>query len=306
MVMLERLDPSNLIALHLLLEERHVTRAARRLGISQSSMSHRLARLRESLGDPLFVLEGARLVPTARALAMAEPLETALEALQAAIAPQATFDPGTSPFTIGVVMPDLLASLTPRIVAALTVAAPRAEVKFAHIGPNLSETLAATPASVALTPTRFVAPAILSRHLGDLRFGVVGRKGHPAFRRRLTTERWLSPGHVVVQVGNESTNLISHELQRQKLTRRVALEVPSFLAGLLVVASSDFLMNAPLPLVSEAARALQLEVREAPIRLPKIRFALSWHERYQRDPAHRWAREHVFEAARPMFEAAKG
>lgn len=301
MTMLERLDPSHLVALHLLLEEQHVTRAARRLGISQSSMSHRLARLRERLDDPLFVLEGATLVPTPRARSMAEPLAAALRALDAAVAPPTPFDPTTSSFTTEVVMPDLLAPLTPRIVEALTARAPRAEVKFAHIGPNLSERLAAGPA-VALTPTRFVAPAILSRHLGELRFGVVGRKGHPALQPKLSVARWLAHGHVVVSVGNEPTNLIGRELQRRKLVRRVALEVPSFLAGLFVVARSDLLMNAPLPLVTEAARALGLEVREAPIRLPTIRFALSWHDRYQRDAAHRWARERVFEAVRPVFD----
>lgn len=300
--MLERLDPTNLIALHLLLQERHVTRAARRLGISQSSMSHRLARLRESFADPLFVLDGAALTPTARALEMAEPLEAALVALQAAIEPPRAFDPATSRFAIEVVMPDLLATLTPRLSAALSGKAPGAEVKFAHIGPELSQKLAATPGSMALTPTRFVAPAILSRHLGDLRFGVVGRRGHPALRRPLTVKRWLAHGHVVVAVGNEPTNLISRELHRHKLVRRVALEVPSFLAGLLTVAQSDFLMNAPLPLVSEAVRMLRLEARDAPLSLPLVRFALSWHERYTRDPAHRWARDQVFQAASAMFE----
>lgn len=303
MTMIERLDSSNLIALHLLLQERHVTRAARRLGISQSSMSHRLARLRESFADPLFVLDGATLVPTARALQMAEPLASALSALEAATSPPRPFDPATSRFAIEVIMPDLLAPLTPRIGAALSEGAPGAEVRFSHIGAALTEKLASAGA-MALTPTRFVSPAIMSRHLGDLRFGVVGRRGHPALRRPLTAKRWLAHGHVVVSVGNEPTNLISRELHRLKLVRRVALEITSFLAGLLTVAQSDLLMNAPLPLVSEAVQLLQLEVREAPIRLPRVRFALSWHDRNARDPAQRWARARVFQVARAVFDAA--
>jgi hypothetical protein len=81
----------------------------------------------------------------------------------------------------------------------------------------------------------------------------------------------------------------------------VALEVPSFLAGLFVVSASDLLMNAPIPLVDEAAAILKLTVREAPIRLPRVHISLSWHERFQADGAHRWVRERVFEVMRPAF-----
>jgi DNA-binding transcriptional LysR family regulator len=82
----------------------------------------------------------------------------------------------------------------------------------------------------------------------------------------------------------------------------VGLEAPSFLAGLFVVSSSDMLMNAPIPLVNEAATKLGLTTREAPLRLPRVRFSLCWHERFQADPAHRWARERVLETARRAFD----
>jgi DNA-binding transcriptional LysR family regulator len=106
---------------------------------------------------------------------------------------------------------------------------------------------------------------------------------------------------VLVRIGNERTNLIEEELARRGLVRRIGIEVPSFLAGLLVVAGSDFLMNVPLPLAKEAAAALGLRLREAPIVLPTVRFALAWHARYQHDAAHHWARERVFAAVRPAF-----
>jgi DNA-binding transcriptional LysR family regulator len=61
----------------------------------------------------------------------------------------------------------------------------------------------------------------------------------------------------------------------------------------------------PTPLVNDAARALGLQISEAPIPLPGVRFALAWHERFHHDPAHRWARDRVFEATRPAFELAR-
>lgn len=298
-------DPGQLVALNLLLEERNVTRAARRLGITQSSMSHRLAQLRTSLGDPLFVRVGANLVPTPRASAIAQPLAEALHALAASVAPAAGFDPSTSRLVLGVAMPDLLAALAPRLVGALAGEAPGMQVRLTNIGPSLGTALAAEPPNVALAPSRLVDDDIRVRSLGELRFAVVGRRRHPALRRPLTTERWLAHSHVVVRVGNERTNVIEEELSRRGLVRRVGLEVPSFLAGLLVVARSDLLMNVPVPLGNDAARALGLQIRDAPIPLPTVRFTLAWHGRFHHDPAHRWARERVFDAVRPAFEHSR-
>jgi DNA-binding transcriptional LysR family regulator len=299
------LDPSQLVALNLLLQEGSVTKAARRLGITQSSMSHRLAQLRRSLGDPLFVRVGGKLVPTPRATAIALPLADALRALAASVAPHEPFDPATSRSAVSIAMPDLLAALAPQLVRALVAEAPGVEVHLTSVGPTLPATLAAEPPNMALVPSGFVDDDVRVRPLGDLRFAVVGRRGHPALRRPLTTERWLAESHVVVRVGNERTNVIGAELRRRGLKRSVGLEVPTFLAGLLVVARSDLLMNVPVPLVNEAARALGLQLRDAPIPLPSVRFTLAWHARFHHDAAHRWARERVFRAVRPAFDRAR-
>jgi DNA-binding transcriptional LysR family regulator len=106
----------------------------------------------------------------------------------------------------------------------------------------------------------------------------------------------------VTRFGNEQTNAVDAEIARHGLRRRVGLEVPSFLAGLFVLPSSDLLMNAPVQLVREAATRLKLTTREAPIRLPRVRISLCWHERYQQDPAHRWARERVLQVLAPAFQ----
>ncbi|MRG93388.1 hypothetical protein GF068_15920 [Polyangium spumosum] len=95
--------------------------------------------------------------------------------------------------------------------------------------------------------------------------------------------------------------MVAEALRRRKLARRVALEVPSFLAGLHVVAASDLLMNVPVPLVNDVAAALDLVVRPAPLPLPSVPFALLWHDRFQHDEAHRWARDVVAAAVDPRF-----
>ncbi len=302
MGMLDELDAANLVALHVLIEECHVTRAARRLGITQSSMSHRLARLRDTLQDPLFVRSPQGLLPTPRTQAIARPLAEALRALEAMVVPPRQFEPATSPYTLSIGLPDVLAPLAPRLIAGLTGEAAFLDLRLTPIVPSLSDALARGEPALALAPSRLVRGTVMTRPLGEVRFGVVGRRGHPAFRRTLTTERWLAYGHVVTRFGNEQSNTVEMALARHGLRRRVGLEVPSFLAGLFVLPTSDLLMNAPVQLVAEAAARLDLATREAPIRLPRVRVSLCWHERFQRDAAHQWARERVFEFARRAFQ----
>ncbi|WP_426734131.1 LysR family transcriptional regulator [Myxococcus faecalis] len=301
MMRFDRLDPSHLHALQVLLEERHVTRAARRLGISQSSLSHRLRRLRESLGDPLLVRSGPGLVPTPRAEAIAPRLTEALRALEAAVSLPAAFDPATYSGALTLVMPDLFVPVLSNLLAALQRTAPALSLRARPLSPELPRLLAEGPLCLALAPSHFADATTHARLLAEPRFAVVGRRGHPALRQRLTLSRWLAHGHVVVHVGGERVNPLAELLARQGLRRHVALEAPSFLSGLQALAHSDLLMNVPMPLFADAIRALDLETCPPPIALPRVRFAMQWHERFQHDAAHRWVRDQVFSAVRPLL-----
>jgi DNA-binding transcriptional LysR family regulator len=297
----KNLDPSQLVALHFLLEERSVSQAAVRMSISQSSMSHRLARLRRELGDPLFVRDGRSLVATRRAEAMAVPLAAAMRSLEEALAPQEEFSPRnlTGPFSLYV--PDLLAPLLPTIVRSLRSEAPALELEVQMVSPKLVEVLGGKRAAVALAPTAFATPQLMSRRIGTLEFGVVARGGHPALQHKLTVKRWLEFGHVVVEIGNDSKNLIEETLRKKRLKRDVVMRVPSFLTGLVTVASSDYLMNAPRSLVLESMKSLRLQVCPAPLPLPRVTFSMLWHERHQTDPAHEWLRRHIRTIVEPIL-----
>lgn len=98
---------------------------------------------------------------------------------------------------------------------------------------------------------------------------------------------------MVVSIGNPADNPIAKALAQQGHERAVGLTVPGFLAGLLVVAESDLLMNAPLPLAAEVARRLELVTRPLPIALAPVRLSLLWHARNRSDPAHAWLREQI-------------
>ncbi|MBZ4423151.1 LysR family transcriptional regulator [Myxococcus sp. RHSTA-1-4] len=292
--MFGNLDPSQLVALHALLEERHVTRAAERVGLTQSSMSHRLKQLREALGDPLLVPARGELVLTPRAERIAGPLASALQALWSSVAEPPAFEPGRARLKWTIALPDLLVPLVPGLLDELGAQAPGIDLRVMNMPAELTEGLSQGHPMAAVAPTAFVGPSILARPLGRLRFGVTARKGHPLGRKPLTLERWLAYPHVVVRIDNGCTNVVSGELAKRGLERRVGLEAPSFLAGLFVVARSDHLFNVPIPLVDEVAESLALTVREAPLPLPEVPLALVWHERFHADPAHQWTRELLF------------
>ncbi len=300
------LDASHFAALQALLEERHVTRAARRLGITQSSMSHRLRVLREALGDELLVRAAGQLVLTPRAESILPALSSALAALKSSIEPSSTFDASTAHYRLTLALPDLLMPFVPRLLEALADRAPFMDLSVRNVPARLDDALASGVPQLAVAPVHFASSRIMTRALGAAHFGVFGRRGHAALTRGLTLERWLEAGHVVVRIDNDSPNVIERELARRQLTRRVALEVPSFLAGLSVVARSDLLMNAPLELAREVAGDFAVSGRPAPIELPKVPLALLWHERYHADAAHRFARELVLGALAPVFGGALG
>src|SRR5690606_14197545 len=134
---------------------------------------------------------------------------------------------------------------------------------------------------------------------------VAARLGHPAFQGKLTTKKWLAYGHVVVRVGNNSSNPIEQALADLGLQRRTSLQVPMFLAGLLAVAHSDLLMNVPLPVGANAAKRLGAAVTRAPSELSRGRFVTAWHSRFDNDPMHTWLREQLHRAVSALFLNSK-
>lgn len=288
------IEIAELPALVALLEERHVTRAAERLGITQSSMSHRLHALRTQLGDELLVRARDGYVLTPRAQALLPPLRETVDRFEQALLPD-TFDPATCELTVKMAVPDLLAPFLPGLTRLLFELAPRLRLEVAAVGADMNAALEDGRTWLAVAPEPMADERLVLRNLGALAFGVVARSGHPAFRGQLSVEKWLKYPHAVVSVGHAAPNRIDDALRRLKKERRVGLVVQGFLSGLVAVAQSDLLMNAPLPLATEVTRLLGIETRALPIDVPPVRFALMWHERFRRDPAHLWFRDLTFE-----------
>ncbi|RYZ04048.1 MAG: LysR family transcriptional regulator [Myxococcales bacterium] len=298
---LSAVDLNLLVVLRALLTERHVTRAAERIGLSQSATSHALSRLRELYGDPLLVRRGRALVLTPRAERLLPTLERGLSDLKAAIDGEPEFEPGTARrrFTLG--MADYLqAVVLGPLLRAVQSAAPHVDLNVVS-APDLEEQIAAGNMDLGLQVSGRHAGTLQNQSLFDDDFVCLVRRGHPRIAKRLTIQSYLAARHVVVAPSGTSGSLVDTELAARGLERRVALRVSNFLVAPIVVAETDFLSTMPQRLGVKLAERYGLRALPPPIELPRFGFAMLWHQRLELEPAQRWLRELVTEVSGELF-----
>jgi len=285
-------DLNLLEALDVLLRELSVTRAAARLGISQSAMSHKLARLRDLFGDPLLVGGRSGMVPTPEAERIGGSIRHAFVELRAAMRNTAPFDPGTSTRRFVMVSPDYAAfSFLPRARTLVAQEGPGTSLVVREPWPGMVDALRDGSldlvAGVDLEPS---AGLIRTKLFQDSLVCVV-RRNHPRVGKVLDLETFVSLPHLVVTRDADGQALLDKALAARGLRRHVAMRVPYHLAGPFIVARSDLILITTLALARDAASLLPLRIVQSPVPLPLIKVTMAWHERNQNDPAHRWLRD---------------
>jgi DNA-binding transcriptional LysR family regulator len=293
MTNLRRLDLNLLVTLDVLLTEHNVTRAARRLNLSQPSVSVHLAKLREVFGDPLLLPGPRGMRPTARAESLREPLRLALDALDHAVSPGRPFDPGRATLTWRIAASDYGEStIVLPMLNGLREAAPGTRLAVLDMQPERIARQAEQGDVDLAFHTNDGAPSTLRRRaLFTERYVLVGRAGHPRLKRRPTLAQFCQLDQVIVSPdGGGFLGATDQALSALGVTRRVLLSVPHFLFLMSVVAATDMVAMVPSRLV-HGVRALR--VVEAPVEVPGYEMSMLWHERVHRDPAHRWLREFI-------------
>lgn len=282
---LSRADLNLLVLFEVVLQELHVGRAAERLNLSASAVSHGLGRLRRLLNDPLFLRTPKGVVPTARAVELAGPIGTVLAGARGVIATAAPFDPATSArhFTVGA--PDgVSAVLLPPLLAGLGRGAPRIGIRLRQLLPpagGRSSTLAWEPVlaelearamDIAVVPLETVPARFAARTLREEDFVVVTRAGHP-FAAAPALERYCAANHVVVSLTGDAHGFVDDALAGLGLTRRVALTVPSFFMALALVADTDLVAAVPRAFAAAYGPRSGVALSEAPLPLPRFRIS---------------------------------
>ncbi len=295
---LSALDLNLLVVLAALLEERHVTRAARRVGLSQSATSHALSRLRELYRDPLLVRSGRRLDLTPRAVELLPQLTRGLAELGGTLSGARAFEPSTARRSFSVGMADYVQTLLlPPLLRSLATHAPHVDISVSGF-PNAVERLDAGSVDLAVLVGTEFPKGLCHKKLFSDGFTCMVRKGHPAVRgTRLSMARYLGLSHVLVSPSGEGQSYVDAELERRGLARRIALRVSSFLIAPQVVCESDLVSTGPSRLLSRLAARYPIRLFTPPLRLPRFELSLAWHARLDHDAAHAWLRRQLVELA---------
>lgn len=292
---IKTLDLNLLKALDALLDERNVTRAAARLGLTQPAMSGMLTRLRESFDDPLFARAQRGIVPTRRALELAQPVKQVLADIHGMLRPTA-FDPLAASMTFRIAATDYaLRAIAVPFLLTLKRLAPNIRVALVPVDDALVQVqLERGEIDLALMTPDNTPPDLHARRLFDETYVCVLRAGHPAAKgRKLALKPFCAMDHALVSyTGGGFSGVTDDALAKLGKSRRVTLSVKSFLVLPDILRASDMVSVVPRRLVSGMEGLVTLE---APVDIPGFTKVAAWHERTHRDEAHRWLRELLFE-----------
>lgn len=295
---LRALDLNLLVVLDTLLAERHVTRAGKRLGLSQPATSNALERLRRMFDDPLLERGASGLELTPRARALCEPLAALLHEVAQLVGSsepdlarvQRSIRLSVADYGLSAFIAPLLSRITERAPGIDLVCLPWSGADEAH---------AAIDAGHLDLALSVLAPANLRfRPILHETYVVAMRDGHPA--SRLTLSRWLAHPHIVVSGRGSASGPLDTVLAARGEQRRVAVVVPSFLAVPPLLAASDLLALIPERL---ARLSTGLTWTPPPLPVPGFDVALVWHPRTDADPAVAFVREEITALARAAAAA---
>jgi DNA-binding transcriptional LysR family regulator len=290
---LQRVDLNLLVALAVLLEERHVSRAADRIGLSQPATSRALQRLRDTLGDELLVRtrDGYQLTP--RAERIRAELAEVVPRLEVLFGGE-SFDPATATDRFRIAGTDYATSvLGPGLARRLHEQAPGASLHFETWDVGAVEHVAS--GLVDLTFYGFPpGPSVRSELLYEERFVCLMSAGHPlADRTSLSLDEFTAAAHVLVEVQHGETPAIDRVLTGLGRTRRVALTVPYHSAAVLAVPGTPLVATLPERMLAAAAHDPAVRIVGAPAEIDTMPYLMVWHPRLDDDPAQRWLRDLV-------------
>jgi len=281
-----------LVALDALFRERNVTRAARRVGVTQPAMSNSLAQLRRVFDDPLFRREPHGLAPTARALELAPLVSQAVNACERLLAAP-SFDPKTSERRFVVWASDYVELvLMPPLLRELGRRAPGVQVEIRPWGLHaVPEALARGEGDLMVGFFDELPRAHAQSLLFEEDYVCIVRRGHPQVGRTLTLEHYLELGHVLVSQQSDSPGSVDRALEKLGKKRRVAVRVSHFLMVPVLIAETDLVAALSRRAAEPFASALGLRLLPPPLPLPRARIRQVWHTELDADPGHSFLRQ---------------
>jgi len=296
------LDLNLLVALDALVLERNITLAGKRVHLSQSAMSSALSRLREYFGDELLVQVGRRMVCTPLAERLAEPVRRILLDVQAAVAAQPSFDPGTASRCFKLMMSDYVATvLMSKALPRIEKLAPRLrfEVLCNDVGSPFDE-LDRADIDLLIMPQTYLRDVHPYDVLFEDEFTGVAWKDNALVPAdgRLSMEQYLGLGHVTARFANARASTVDEwfvtQLGHERRVEVVAMNFTSVFAALV---GTQRIATLHRRLARYYEQYLPIRLFEVPFELPRLVEAMQWHRHFNGDPGTLWLRGVLQEVA---------
>jgi len=294
---LSNINLNLLVALDALLKERHVTKAGQRLHITQSAMSNLLKQLRDVFQDELFVRgQASRMIPTPRALALAQPVQEVLLQAAAIFAQPKKFNPKSERHTFTIGMSDYAEFvLLPPLMQLLNKQAPGVDIIVKHINYLTDETPfedSIIDLAIGIYPT--IPENLIAEKLFIEESVCLGWRQNPLLKKPLTLEAFTKAKQIVILYFENRTELFSEQYLTQRgLKRRVMATVPHTLTAVNSLPGTDLITMVLKKAAQKLIKTLPLAMQPAPFAYPDINIHMVWHTKHRNNTAHQWLRQQI-------------
>lgn len=270
---------------------RSVTAAALALNLGQPAVSIALSKLRQQLGDPLFVRTSSGMEPTPFGEGLVRPVRAVLDALDLVLGHRNEFDPATSRRTFRICMTDISQLvLLPRLWKTLRVSAPDIHIEIFPLSKDTAQLLESGEADLALGLMPQLDAGFYQQLLFRQSFVCLIGADHPRITGQLSLAQFEEEDHVVVSSSGSAPLILDREIARLGIKRRIALKIPNFLGAAFVVEHTDHIITIPKRLGDMLQGRGSFRIFPVPFALPDYEVKQHWHERYHHDPGSRWLR----------------
>ncbi|MFK7943703.1 MAG: LysR family transcriptional regulator [Paracoccaceae bacterium] len=283
-------DLNLLVAFHALMAEGNVTRAADRIGLAQSSMSNALNRLRESLGDPLFVRAAGGMRPTELALKIAPDVSTAITAAQRAINHNRDFDPAVASFDLRLATSDYFEFVfLPEIIDRVQKEAPGASIRTVPFVPSeITEQLDQNEVDLGIGSTDLPAQRFKARHLVEEKLVCVCAPNHPVVAKGLNFDTFIKAPQILFSIRGDGTGMIDQVLSRKGLKRKVAVTTSSLFGLSRLTSNANLIAVTTQRLAAQLRDNAELRVLPLPLDEDTFTFFLYWEESQPKTAEREW------------------
>lgn len=290
----QKLDLNLLYALDVLLVEKNITKAAKVLHLSQSSVSAILARLREYFEDDLLVQVGRTMVPTTTALGLQEPVHDLLLRIQSTLEIRPQFDPATCTRHFRIVASDYTTTVfLDNLVKLLAKEAPQVVVEIRHPSATTTEQMLRGETDLMFLPQTYSPEGLPNEKLLDDTFSCIVCKDNDLVGDAISLEQFLSLGHVVTRFPGSIVTYPDEYLAKAGHAIRNEVIIGNFSNIALMVMGTERVGIIHTRLAHKLAKFYPIRVLPMPVEIPDIQVLMLWHPFQEKDQAHLWLRSRV-------------